>query len=198
MKVQAVPTRATGGRGARELTLVWIDAREAIVVRWIEGAAVVERIESDVPSHHRSTGHVRHDPGGCHGGGPPKSAGERHRLEHLARFLDTVTDVLPDEDDLLLLGPGTVHEHLARLMHERDSLDRRERSIAAEPATRKTRGQLVAYLRRARGEEPRRWTVGAYRWSPTPASAPPGTQPVWPRRISEKRAPRPIGKRREG
>ena len=140
MKVQAVPPRATDGPRARELTLVWIDAREAIVVRWSEGAAVVERIESDVPPHHRSTGHVRHDPGGCHGGGPPRAAGEPHRLEHLARFLDTVTDVLPDEDDLLLLGPGTVHEHLARLIRERDGLDRRERSIAAEPATRKPVG----------------------------------------------------------
>ena len=197
-EVQAVQPRATDGPRARELTLVWIDAREAIVVRWIEGAPVLERIESDVPPHHRATGHVRHDPGGCHGGGPPKTAGEPHRLEHLARFLDTVADVLPDEDDLLVVGPGTVHEHLARLIRERDGQDRGGRAIASEAATRSTRGQLVARLRRARGEEPRRRTLGAYRWGPTPASVPPGTRPVWPRRISEKRAPRPIGERHKG
>jgi hypothetical protein len=198
MKVQAVPPRATDGPRPREVTLVWIDTREAIVVRWVDAEPVSERIESDVPAHHRATGHVRHDPSGCHGGGPPRAAGEQHRLEHLARFLDTVADVLPDEDDLLLLGPGTVHEHLARLIRKRDGLNPRKRSIAVESATRKTRGQLVAYLRRARGEEPRRRTVGAYRWSPTPASAPPGTEPVWPRRISEKGAPRPTSKRRQG
>lgn len=35
--------------GARRLTLVWIDAREAAVVRWDAGRASLERIESEVP-----------------------------------------------------------------------------------------------------------------------------------------------------
>jgi hypothetical protein len=63
------------------LTLVWIDAREAVVVRWVAGTSVVERIESDVPAHHRATGHVRHDPNVRHGGGGvSQTAGEPHRL----------------------------------------------------------------------------------------------------------------------
>jgi hypothetical protein len=114
----------------RALTLVWIDAREGIVVRWIQKAPVLERIESDVPAHHRSTGHVRHDPNVRHGGGGiPQTAGEPHRLEHLARFLDAVADVLPDEDDLMILGPGTVREHLARLRASGPPASRRPRRL---------------------------------------------------------------------
>jgi hypothetical protein len=43
----------------RPSTLVWIDSREAIIVRWLDGTARLERLESEVPAHHRATGHVR-------------------------------------------------------------------------------------------------------------------------------------------
>jgi hypothetical protein len=52
--------------------------------------------------------------------------------------------VLPDEADLLILGPGTVHEHLARLVKERDRQHRVVRAIASEASARMTRRQLVA------------------------------------------------------
>ena len=37
-------------------TLVWLDAREAVVARWRDGAISLDRIESDVPPHRRGTG----------------------------------------------------------------------------------------------------------------------------------------------
>lgn len=94
-------------------TLVWIDAREAVIVRWQHDRPRLERVESEVPAHHRATGHVRHDPGVRHGGGgPPQTAGEPHRLEHLDRFVEQIANRLPPGDDLLILGPGTVRERL--------------------------------------------------------------------------------------
>ena len=56
----------------RPHALVWIDSHEAIVVRWEDDQARIERVTSQVPDHHKSTGHVRHDPAVRHvvDGGP--------------------------------------------------------------------------------------------------------------------------------
>ena len=148
----------------RGCTLVWIDAREAVIVRWQDDEAQVERLGSDVPAHHRSTGHVRHDPAVRHGGGgPSQAADEPHRLEHLARFVDHVASLLPPDDDLLILGPGTVREHLER--HVRVADDRRGggRRISDEPSAHRTHRQLVAQLRHVLDADPRRRTVGGHR-----------------------------------
>lgn len=139
----------------RPVTLVWIDAREARIVRWVHDAAVVERLESDVPAHRHSSGHVRHDPsirpGG--GGGSAATSGEPRRLEHLARFLETVAARVPD-GDLELIGPGTTHEKLAGVVREADPRGLRHvDTVASAPRTNR---QLVARLRRLVGHEPRR------------------------------------------
>lgn len=183
------PAKQSASAHAAPITLVWIDAREAIIVRGLDGAVRLERIESDVPAHHRATGHVRHDPGVRHGGGgPPQTAGEPRRLEHLARFLDAVAARLPGDEDLLLLGPGIVREHLARQITETDERHRVARNIVCEAAPPMTRRQLVARFRRAMGEEPRRLTVGAYRWSFPSAPEPSGRRVCAPHRVAVKRS----------
>ena len=145
-------------------TLVWIDAREAVIVRWHDDQAQVERVDSEVPAHHRATGHVRHDPGVRHGGGgPAQTAGEPHRLEHLARFVEQIAHRLPPDEDLLILGPGTVREHLERSVRDSDEHSERSRVVTCEASPRRTDRQLVARLRQFMGVEPRRRTVGAYR-----------------------------------
>lgn len=145
----------------RPVTLAWIDSREAVIVRWIDRAARWERIRSGVPAHHRATGHVRHDPDIRHGGGgAPQTAGEPRRLEHLDRFLESVAARLPAAEDLLLIGPGTVHEHLARRIREDDVEHRIRRDVRCQPAARLTRGQLVARLGEAIGKRPRRRALG--------------------------------------
>ena len=150
----------------RKVLLVWIDSREAILLRWADDAARIERLRSDVPAHHRATGNVRHSPVIRHGGGgAPQTAGEPRRLEHLQRFVETVMDRVAPDEDVLCLGPGTVHERLGREIRARDDRHHLERSVRCEPSPRQTHAQLTARLRRAIGEQPRRRTVGAYRWS---------------------------------
>ena len=74
----------------RPVVLIWIDAEAATLVRWT-GTAHVERIASDVPSRHVSTGHVRHDPMVRHGGGgAAQDQLARERLGHVRRYLDQV------------------------------------------------------------------------------------------------------------
>jgi hypothetical protein len=184
----------TGEVGRRSRTLVWIDAREAVIVRWQEDRARVDRVESDVPPHRRATGHVRHDPSVRHGGGgSPQVAGEPRRLEHLQRFVEQIAERIPAEDDLLILGPGTVCERLERLVTDGDEHHGHHRTVTCEASSRRTDRQLIERLWRLAGIEPRRRTVGAYRWSEPPPDGPSARDEVLPRRVFEKR-PRRAGR----
>jgi len=177
----------------RRCTLVWIDAREAVIVHWHDDRADLERLASDVPPHHRSTGHVRHDPTVRHGGGGAAQSDEPRRLEHLARFVDDVAGRLPPGDSLLLLGPGTVRCHLERLVRDMDERDERVRAITSEASPRRTDRQLAERLREHIGLEARRRTFGAYRWSGLRTDHPSDPVRIVPRRVVEK-PPRPLGR----
>jgi hypothetical protein len=171
----------------RPRTLVWIDSREAIIIRWLDGKALLERVESEVPAHHRATGHVRHDPVFRYGGGGvPQTAGEPHRLEHLNRFLMQIANHVQSGDDVLILGPGTVHERLERQLAQSDTHHRRQRRIACEAAPPLTDRQLIARLRAFAGVETRRRTVGAYRWTGFPSHCRSGSAQLPPRRVVDK------------
>jgi len=171
----------------RPSALVWIDAREAIIVRWQDDRARLERVESEVPAHHRATGHVRHDPAVRHGGGgSPQTAGEPHRLEHLERFVAEIASRVGADEELLILGPGTVREHLERHILESDGRHGRHRDMTCEASRPYTDRQLIARLRHFAGADPRRRTVGAYRWSEPAAHRPSGQAQLPPRRVVDK------------
>jgi hypothetical protein len=143
-------------------TLVWIDAREAIVLRWKNGPKVV-RHELETPPHEKSVGHVRHDPGVRQGGGLPQAKLETHRLEHLRQGIAKVAATLPDDEDILVIGPGTVRERLVAEVHEADEkrpprgpAGRGPRQVRTKPARRLTEAQLVERLRELVGEPPPR------------------------------------------
>lgn len=133
-------------------TLVWIDAERAIIVRWT-GSARLTRIESEVPAHRRLGGHVGRDPLLRAMGSPPP---DRHRLEHLRHHLRMVADALVGTDDVEVIGPGTVHEHLATLLRGEDRIHGRSRTVLASPAGLLSDAQLVARVRTSAGDPPKR------------------------------------------
>ena len=147
----------------RGLALVWIDAREAVLARWADGRPVLEHIASETPAHHRATGHVRHDPRVRHGGGGDSpSAVEAHRLEHERRFLDAVAERVEPDVDVLVIGPGTVRDHLARRIRRTEVRARPARTVVSEPAGPMTDRQIVARLRGAIGEDLPRQAIGRH------------------------------------
>lgn len=149
----------------QDWTLVWMDARRAVVVHWRDDAVSIERFESDVPRQHRSTGHVRHGDSGRTHAGPPRSAGDTHRLEHLRRFIEQIRGQLATGDQLAICGPGPVAVQLVRAIHDDDHHHDRRRQVVYRRAAAMTDKQLVAEVRRLAGSVPQRRTVGAYRWS---------------------------------
>jgi hypothetical protein len=161
-------TASTGARAPVDLAapdqrgaLVWIDAREVIVVRWAEGASSVVRLASNVPAHRKSTRHVRHGPPMCGGGGStPLTSGEPRRLEYLDRFIQEVAERLAADEDIMVIGHGTVHERLATCLRDIDARSGRARTISARRAGRLTEPQLVAELREHLGTSPPRRVVG--------------------------------------
>lgn len=171
----------------RSCSLVWIDSREAVIVRWLDERATIEHLASDVPAHHRATGHVRHAPAFRHGGGgAPQTAGEPRRLEHLERFVSRVADRMSPEDDLLILGAGTVRERLQRHVLDDDGRHGRTRTVTAEPSSPLTDRQLIARVRHLAGNEPRRRTLGAHRWSAATRVRRSGRASVEPRRVDDR------------
>lgn len=150
------PARIQSDGERRPVTLVWIDAREATIVRWRDGSATIERIASDVPPHHRDTPHRRHDDTHYRAPGGPVEGGESRRLEHLSRFIAVVCGRLPAEDGLMILGPGTVRDDLERDIRADDRLHRRSREVHAASADRMTERQLIAKVRTFAGDPPRR------------------------------------------
>jgi hypothetical protein len=136
-------------------TLVWIDSEEAIIVRWAD-RATVERIRSDVPGRHRSTGHDRVDPTVHHGGGSGPEDAERARRARLAAFVEDVAEHLPPEGDVLVVGPGMVRERLERSLRADDRRLGRRRHVHAAPAERLTEQELVARVRELAGDAPKR------------------------------------------
>ncbi len=132
----------------RERVVVWVDSREARIAHRHGEAITVERLPSDVPAHSSASRHVRHDPTMHHGGGgDAESAAERRRLEHLHAFLSTVEARLDPAADLEVVGPGTVHEQLARRLRAADGRPRRGRSVAVTRLGPLTDRQLAARLR---------------------------------------------------
>ena len=73
-----------------------------------------------MPPHRRTTRHAAYDPAVAHGGGAPEDVGEAKRLAHLARFIALVVDRIPPDDDVVVVGPGTVRERLEHHLLEGD------------------------------------------------------------------------------
>ena len=145
-------------------SLVWIDAREARIVTWADDEARLERLESEVPAHRASTGHVRHDPLVRHGGGgTPQTAGEPHRLEHIARFVDEVAARIGDAGGVKVVGPGETRERLTDVLRARDQRRSLSRSVTTEAADPLTDRQLIARVRELAGVPAPRRQVGGRR-----------------------------------
>ena len=128
-------------------TGIWITANSATTLRWSPELTVRRRINSTVPSRHRSTGR------------PPtegRQGGEGHRDEHMRTFFDHVARALSVDDDLLLVGDGEVVAHFADHVRTDDESHGRKRRMEIEKSDSVTERQLLALIRTFAGSPAKR------------------------------------------
>jgi hypothetical protein len=150
-------------RSYRSVTLVWLDADEAILLH-DEGSAgdgtdppAIRRVPSQVPPHRRATGHDHHDPRVRSGGGAdPDDLADRRRERLLAAYLREVAALVPPEDRVVVMGPGPVHGRLAGELRAADARHRRGRPVEDAAAGPLTERQLRARWRELDGSVPER------------------------------------------
>ena len=141
------------------IDLVAISAREARVLHWREGSITDELIPSDVPARHRSTGHIRHDPGIRHGGsGTGQDEMERERLERLRRYLARVADAVARSSRVIVVGGGPLPQRLAHELEDAQRGRPRPRPVRLATEDHMTDRQLRALLRAEAGEQTPRLT----------------------------------------
>jgi hypothetical protein len=147
------PAATSQSTGARDLILVWIDGREATIVRHRAAGPSMERIFARQPGCPHPTGRLRRNATARHGE-DWKSAADRRREGQLEAFLTEVARRLDPDADLRVIGPGRVHDRLARQVQASDARHGRDRSVTIESAERLTARQLQARLREAVDEGP--------------------------------------------
>ena len=128
-------------------TGIWITANSATMLRWSPELTVRHRINSTVPSRHRSTGR------------PPtegRQGGEGHRDEHMRTFFAHVARALSVDDDLLLVGDGEVVAHFADHVRTDDESHGRKRRMEIEKSDSVTERQLLALIRTFAGSPAKR------------------------------------------
>jgi len=155
--------RLHGEHAHRPVTLVWLDADEAILLNR-EGPTgdgvdppTIRRVRSQVPPHRRATGHDHHDPRARSGGGAdPNDLAERRREHLLAAYLREVAALVPDGNRVVILGPGTVRGRLAGELRASDARHRRSRPVEDAATGPLTERQLRARWRELNGTTPER------------------------------------------
>ncbi len=128
-------------------TGVWMDAAAATIVRWgPEGLETQKHLDPEVPTRHHASG-----PDGEHW-----ALNEGNRNEHLRVFFDRLAALLPEADDLLLLGDGVVVEQFANHLAGHRSGHKSAGRVVIERCHPMTENQLVARLRSFAGAAPKR------------------------------------------
>jgi hypothetical protein len=188
---------ASTSSALEEVGLVWIDARQAVIVRWQDQPAL-EWVESGVPTRRKAVGSVRRGPARPSGGGRVGGHGteERHRGQ-MRRFFAEVAEKVADLDHVEVIGRGLPHKEFAELLTRlaattQDGLTVTTESLARRPSER----QLAARLRRLTGRSQPRRKHGPYRRASVPALAsgqprPPGREELpnrKPRHLPERDA----------
>jgi stalled ribosome rescue protein Dom34 len=112
--------------------IVWMDSKEAHVLRFSRQDAESERVRSHSPFRK-----VHHKAGSI-------GAGHVH-LDH--GYFDEITEGLREVEEWLLVGPGAARNELAVYV-ARHLPDLRRKLLVLEPADHPTEGELLDHARR--------------------------------------------------
>jgi len=116
---------------------IWIDHKQALVVRLDNGKKDIQVIESHVEPRIRL---VRRSVGSVDL--PNQSHADQRYEVHLRQYYERVTEVLQSADSIFIMGPGEAKLELQKALRASKSLS--ERIAAIETTGKLTRGQIAA------------------------------------------------------
>lgn len=127
---------------------VWIDHREAIIVRLRSGdeEAMVERVRSGVPGKVRLSGGSRTSTPYGPQDASDESSAQRKRKQDLSKYCQRVIEQLEEADELYIFGPAQARSELADEIARVD-VDLGSRIRRVEPAGKMTENQIAARTR---------------------------------------------------
>ncbi len=149
---------APGSGVGSPVTLVWIDARQAVIAHWVRDTVEIERIPGDLPPRDRSVGRMRHNPLIRQGGGQPQTRLDHRRQEAEHAYLDAVLSRVPTGGAVEVIGPGPIRHHLVRRLRDRPHAGTAG-EVRTRPADQMTEAQIAARLRELAGHPPARQSV---------------------------------------
>lgn len=132
---------------------IWLDHREAIIVKLKDDSYTVDRIESEVESRHRSTGGTRGQRPFNHRSVNSAARSDRRRHNEWQHHYQHILSRMPKSGSVLLLGPGPAKTEFLGYLNELGVNG--IKIVGVEGTRRLTLGQLVARIKTTFGVETR-------------------------------------------
>jgi hypothetical protein len=131
---------------------VWIDQRNAFIVRPTEADCEVTTVLSEMEAYRKSSGGKGKSRPYMHENAP-SSVSHRSRSDEnkMRKYLGRVASQLAEANRILLLGPGKTKDHLRSLIVASES-ELRHPEISLEAADRLTEAQIKATVREHFGD----------------------------------------------
>ena len=125
---------------------IWLDQKQAFLIRMEEGKANILNIESLIEDYHVVGGARSKTPWG-----PMDNVSESKVLERrksqLKDYFKRIIQHLKDCEELYLFGPGQTKDKLFKAIQEDTTL--KITHLQAEPADKMTQNQMVAQVKKA-------------------------------------------------
>lgn len=125
-------------------TGVWIDHRNALIVRPNNGDVELTTVPSALEPQHKSTGGKAKSRPFMHENAPSSASHSARASENaMGKYLSIVAQHVAQVSNILILGPGNTKELLRNLLAQEES-PHHSREIALEAAEQMTEPQLKA------------------------------------------------------
>lgn len=147
MRLADLRIQPEGERLMHERCGIWIDHREALIVRFAGGDYEVERIQSPVESRHKSTGGSLGSRPYVHRSVNSAARSDQRRHNEWHRHYQTVLSKIHGVNSVFILGPGPAKKEFATFLRANAETELEVSEV--RPAKRMTSKQLIAAVREA-------------------------------------------------
>jgi stalled ribosome rescue protein Dom34 len=126
---------------------IWLNHREATIIKFQNGEISVDHVESDAERRSRSTGGVRGQRPFIHRSVNSAARADKKRHNAWQEHYAEILKCMPKSGEVLILGSGPAKKEFAGYL--RDHNQSKIKIVAIEPTGRLTQKQLLAKVKSA-------------------------------------------------